>query len=194
MAMSLWSFAKVLVSDDFKNAARILGLRIGGNTPTIEELLFEQQQHLSKLSPSTKERSTSKQAQLLGDSQAQKSVALSPENSSLTKKTSTQEELAAGPVKKAVSVIVGHFSRGLLEFKTKLRQSWIQTPSFPPGGSILTEGLIELEAQKAWLVLYVRAFWDPKTNRYDLRSLHVRLAHIQPKSLGPVHRGSKLLR
>lgn len=194
MAMSLWSFAKVIVTDDVKNAARILGLRIGGNTPTIEELLSQQQQKLSKLSPPEKERSASKQAQLLGDSQSQKSVALSTENSNLTKKVSTQEELTAGPVKRAVSAISEHFSRGILEFKTKLRQSWMQTPGFPPGGSILTEGLIELEAQKAWIVLYARAFWDPKTNKYDLRTLHVRLAHVQPKSLGPVHRGSKVLR
>jgi hypothetical protein len=191
MAMSIWSFAKVIVTDDFKNAARILGIGIGDNNPTIEELLYKQHQQLTKLYPPTKETPSSKQTQLLGDSQAQKSVALPAENSSVTKKATSQEDVAPGSVKRAVSAISEHFSRGILAFKTKLRQSWLQTPSFPPGGSILTEGLVELEAQKAWIVLYVRGFWDPKTSSYDLRTLHVRLAHVQPKSQGPVHRRSK---
>lgn len=186
LTMSLWSFAKTIAIDDMKRAARILGVQIGSNPPTIEELLSNQQQMMPKFSHSTKERTTSKQPQLLGDTETQKSAVLTTKSSSLDKKVPAQEELSAGREKRTVSVFHENISHGILAFKTKLQQTWKPLPSYPPGASLTVEGLVELQAQKSVILVSVRAHWDPKTRSYHTGSLMVRIISILGQSQPPV--------
>jgi hypothetical protein len=175
LAQSFWSFTKVIVSDDVKRLAGMLGFQLGDPPLTIEDLLSKQRQ-LMKGPPPTKERpATSKQPQLLGDTQTQKSIV----------PITAQEEVDAD-TKRAAHAIFGHFSRGVLAFRTKLQQTWQYAPGYPPRGSIFVDGLVELEAPKAWLVFDVKGAWDPKTNTFDSKSLVVHLKTLQMKKQGPL--------
>ena len=191
MAMSLWSFAKVVVMDDIKKVARFVGLQTSDQPPTIQELLSaqqqQQQQQMAKLP-------ASRRTQLLGDTQAQKSPVLTRGVSSASKKASTQEEPSASQGKRADPAESKLLSRSMFAFVTTLQKSWAPVPYFLPKGNVLYEGIVELEAPNAWIVLNVRAFWDLKTNSYDTRSLSIRVAHVHPKGRGPLRRGPSILR
>jgi hypothetical protein len=79
-----------------------------------------------------------------------------------------------------------HLLRAFVAFKTKFAQTWRPAPNYPPRGSILVSGLIELDSPKAWLVIDVRAAWDPKTKQYDPRSMHLGMRRLQMKRQAPL--------
>jgi hypothetical protein len=191
MAMSLWSFAKVVVMDDIKNVARIIGLETSEKPPTIQDLLSgqqqQQQQQMAKLP-------TPGRTQPLGDTQAQKSGVLARDVSSPSKRASTQEEPSASQGKKADPAESKLLSQSMAAFVSTLQKSWKPVPYFLPKGNVLYEGIVEIEASNAWIVFNVRAYWDLKTNSYDPRSLSIRVAHVHPKGRGPLRRGPSVLR
>jgi hypothetical protein len=78
-----------------------------------------------------------------------------------------------------------HFFRAIMAFKVKMAQTWRPAPNYPPRGSILVSGLVELDSPKAWLVFDVKAAWDPKTRSYDARSMLLQLRRMQLKKQGP---------
>jgi hypothetical protein len=78
-----------------------------------------------------------------------------------------------------------HFFRAIMAFKVKMVQTWRPTQNYPPRGSILVSGLVELDSPKAWLVFDVKAAWDPKTRSFDARSMHLQLRRMQLKKQGP---------
>jgi hypothetical protein len=79
-----------------------------------------------------------------------------------------------------------HLQRAFMAFRTKFAQTWRPAPNYPPRGSILVSGLIELDSPKAWLVIDVRAAWDPKTKQYDPRSMHLAMRRLQMKRQAPL--------
>jgi hypothetical protein len=79
-----------------------------------------------------------------------------------------------------------HLRRAFVAFKTKFAQTWRPAPNYPPRGSILVSGLIELDSPKAWLVIDVKAAWDPKTKQYDPRSMHLVMRRLQMKRQAPL--------
>lgn len=79
-----------------------------------------------------------------------------------------------------------HALRAYVAFKQKFAQTWRPAPNYPPRGSILVSGLVELEAPLAWIVVDVKAAWDPKTKSYDSRSMQMMLRRLQMKRQGPI--------
>jgi hypothetical protein len=73
----------------------------------------------------------------------------------------------------------------VLAFRSKLQQTWRPAPNYPPRGSILVSGMVELESNKAYLVFDVSAAWDPKAKGYDPRSMQLRLRRFQAKQQAP---------
>jgi hypothetical protein len=55
-------------------------------------------------------------------------------------------------MQKHLAAIQSHFFRANLAFKQKFAQTWRPAPNYPPRGSILVSGLVELDSPKAWLV------------------------------------------
>lgn len=184
LAQSFWSFTKVMVADDAKRIARMLGIRTSPPPPSLEQILAKHQQLIKGPSP-TKDGPT-KQPQALGD--ATKAITNTnppdPEKSSLMGKGS--EELEVGPGTRTAMAFHAHFFRAIMAFKLKLQQTWKPAPNYPPRGSILVSGLVELDSPKAWLVFDVKAAWDPKTKSYDARSMNLQLRRMQMKKQGPL--------
>jgi hypothetical protein len=184
LAKSFWSFIKVMVTDDAKKVARIIGLPSGAPPPTIDQLLARHQQ-IMKGGPPTKDGPPkAKQPQLLGDSQ--NTMMPVPANTSVTSKPTLAEEESESKLKKIVLGVTSHYERGLTAFKMKLKQTWRPAPNYPPRGSIMVQGLVEIDSPRAWLVFDVKAAWDPKTKTYDSRSLHIALRRMQAKRQAPV--------
>lgn len=163
----------MMVTEDIKRLSRALGFETTGNVP-IAELLAKQQQQTAKLP-------TSRQPQLLGDSQAQKAAVLAREDSSGNKKPSGQEESSADEAKASIKKAPIQFYLAFAAFLKQLAATWKPPPRSPPPGSILTEGLIELEAPRVYLVCKVRAYWDMKTNSYDTKSMILTLVQMHAK-------------
>lgn len=79
-----------------------------------------------------------------------------------------------------------HLRKAYLAFRMKFAQTWRPAPNYPPRGSIVVSGLIELDSPKAWLLVDVKAAWDPKTKQYDPRSMHVVMRRLQMKRQAPL--------
>lgn len=177
MALGIWSFAKVMVTEDIKRLSRALGFQPSANVPIAELLAKQQQQQTAKLP-------TSRQPQLLGDSQTQKGAVLAREDSSGNKKPPGQEESSADEAKANIKKAPVQFYLAFAAFLKQLASTWKPPPRNPPPGSILTEGLIELEAPRVYLVCKARAYWDMKTNSYDTKSMSLTLVQMHAKRPG----------
>jgi hypothetical protein len=72
------------------------------------------------------------------------------------------------------------------EFRKKFAQTWKPLRELPPRGAVLVSGLVELETSKAYIVIDVIAWWDPKTRKYDVRSMWMGLRRLQMKNQAPM--------
>lgn len=166
MAISTWSFVKTVVSLSTRRVTRFFGLQTG--PPTLQELLLEQQQQMSQIySPTTKQPQ-----QPLGDTQTQKSGDLAAENSNITNKRPTQVGLGGDSSKSPMSTPYEAFLRGAVAFNKEWKKNWEPTPYFPPGGSISVTGRVQFKCTKRAVTYDVSAIWDPKSRKYDPRSVH----------------------
>lgn len=175
---SFWSFTKVMVVDDAKRIAGILGIRSSPPPPSLEQMLARHQQLMKGPQIPSKD-GPPQLPQPAGDA-AKAITATSPEKSTLTGKKENEMEVSA-----TAMAFHGHFFRAIMAFKAKMAQTWRPAPNYPPRGSILVSGLVELDSPKAWLVFDVKAAWDPKTRSYDARSMHLQLRRMQLKKQGP---------
>ncbi|KAH7319097.1 hypothetical protein BKA65DRAFT_482619 [Rhexocercosporidium sp. MPI-PUGE-AT-0058] len=180
---SFWSFTKVMVVDDAKRIAGMLGIRSGPPPPSLDQLLARHQQLLNK-GPQAPQLSTKDNTPTQAPAVTQTPKGMpgtSAEKPALMGKGSEEEQLTS----KAMA-FHAHFFRPIMAFKAKLAQTWRPAPSYPPRGSISVSGMVELDSTRAWLVFDVRAAWDPKTKEYDPRSMHIQLRRLQPKKQSPV--------
>lgn len=177
LAASTWSFTKIMVEDHFKRAANMLGF----NTPpppSLEQILAQHHKHMKNPIPS-KEGPPSQLPPPLDSSKPPGSS-----NPSLAG-VSEDEDGEANPVTNVVTNLQSHFMRPMMAFRAKLSQTWKPVKNYPPRGSILVSGFVEVDAPKAWLVFDVKAAWDPKEKDFDARSMHVKLRRFQLKKQGP---------
>jgi hypothetical protein len=100
--------------------------------------------------------------------------------------TRPEEKSATGEDKALGLPLQGHFTKAMTAFKMKLQQTWKPARNYPPRGSILVTGFVEVDSPKAWLVFDVKAAWDPKTKKYDSRSMSLSLRRMQMKKQGPL--------
>jgi len=104
----------------------------------------------------------------------------------LTKATNADAERIQEAEDKTQPALKLQLLKAYVAFKTKFAQTWRPAPNYPPRGSILVSGLIELDSPKAWLVIDVRAAWDPKTKQYDPRSMLLAIRRLQMKRQAPL--------
>ncbi len=171
-----------MVVDDVKRIAGMLGFRSGPPPPTLDQLLARHQQLLK--GPQAPQLPTKENAPTQTPTVSQPPKGMtggSAEKPALMGKGPEEEEVGS----KAMA-FHAHFFKPIMAFKTKLAQTWRPAPNYPPKGSILVSGMVELDSPKAWLVFDVKAAWDPKTKEYDPRSMHLQLRRLQPKKQAPV--------
>jgi hypothetical protein len=167
-----------MVVDDAKRIAGMLGIRSGPPPPSLEQMLARHQQLMK--GPQIPSKNGPALPQPAGDPTKAITAASPPEKSTVTGKKGDEVEIGSAAV-----AFHGHFLRAMMAFKAKMAQTWRPAPNYPPRGSILVSGLVELDSPKAWLVFDVRAAWDPKTRSYDARSMHLQLRRMQLKKQGP---------
>ncbi|KAK6582143.1 hypothetical protein PZA11_005840 [Diplocarpon coronariae] len=181
LAQSSWSFIKVMVVDDMKHLARMLGFRSGTPPAPLDQVLTRRQQLLKG--------SQAPQLATEDNTRAQTTAVATPPKGLTAGSSEKPALMGKGPeeleVGSAAMALHAHLVKPMMAFRTKFSQTWRPAPDFPPRGSILVSGMVELDAPKAWLVFDVRASWDPKTRAYDPRSMIVRLRRMQPKKQGP---------
>ncbi|KAI9744422.1 MAG: hypothetical protein M1818_001951 [Claussenomyces sp. TS43310] len=92
-------------------------------------------------------------------------------------------------LQKAHASLIGmkmHLVRAMLAFRLKLAQTWKPARGYPPRGSIIVSGLVELDTPKAWLVVDVKAAWDPKEKVFAGESTRLALRRMQMKKQAPL--------
>jgi hypothetical protein len=141
LVKSFWSFTKVMVVDDIKRIAGMLGIRNTKPPPSLEQILARHQQLMKGTQAAPPKEGPA-------ESLAQPSVGAitGPEKSTLTGKK--PDEVEVSPAMQ----FYAHFFRGIMAFKQKFSQTWKPAPNYPPRGSILVSGLVEVDSPKAWLV------------------------------------------
>ncbi|RDW87584.1 hypothetical protein BP5796_03278 [Coleophoma crateriformis] len=185
MVKSTWSFTKTLLMEDGKRLLTFFGYQT--KTPiTIEQMITQQQQQMmqkqlpSKDGPMAEAHSAGDGGRSMG-----KVPTLNRPNSP-GKGTGGLDSSDEGSILDITAPISAHFFRAMMAFKMTLAKTWKPVENWPPRGSILVGGLVELDAPKAWLVFDVRAAWDPQTRQYDPRSMVVSLRRLRPKKQGPM--------
>ena len=177
MMKSSWSFVKVLVTEDIQSIARFLGLQAGSHPTTIEQVLAKHAE-LTRLPPPPPKDSKDGPSPLppLTQTPGRATIPTRPEI-----KTTEDEKTAIqrGPLQ-------GHLTKPILAFKTEFQKTFKPAKNFPPRGSILVTGLVEVDSPRAWLVFDVRAAWDPSTKTYDPLSMVLSLRRLQMKKQGPL--------
>lgn len=79
-----------------------------------------------------------------------------------------------------------HYAGPWAAFKRKLAQKWRPMRDLPPRGAIRVSGLVELEGPRAYAVIDVVGWWNPKTRKFDPASMFMGLRRLQMKQQGPM--------
>ena len=191
LAQSFWSFSKALLADDVTRVAKMLGFQTRPPPPTVEKILSRHQELMRGGPPPTKDGPQKTPQPLLGDA----NKAMIPTQISDKPNPPEGKRLGDGEEGSVINrerlrqtgiAFKLHFDRAITAFKMKLAETWKPVRDYPPRGSILVGGLVEIESPHAMLVFDVKAAWDPKTKCYDARSMNVRLRRVQPKKQAPV--------
>lgn len=192
MAVAFWNFAKVLAIDDTKRFASYLGIKSKDPPLSIDQILSKQQQMMKGTLPNNKPglpTSASNEAQAANNPKAMIKIS-DPAKATLSTQTPGEEKTSeaeeVGPGTKTAAFWHMHFNRPITVMKTKIAQLWRPAPSYPPRGSILFSGMVELEAPKAFLVFDIRAAWDPQTKDFDTRSMRIQLRRLQWRAQAPI--------
>lgn len=84
------------------------------------------------------------------------------------------------------SAFQAHYAGPWAAFKKKLAQKWRPMRDLPPRGAIRVSGLVELEGPRAYAVIDVVGWWNPKTRKFDSPSMFMGLRRLQMKHQGPM--------
>ena len=175
LVKSFWSFTKVLIADDIKSVAKYFGIQTGTPSTTIEQVLAKHAELTRLPPPKTDPKDGPSPLPPSMQNPGRATIPIRPE-----------EKSASEEGKGSLVPLQGHFTKAMTAFKLKLQQTWKPAPNYPPRGSILVTGFVEVDSPKAWLVFDVKAAWDPKTKKYDARSMQLSLRRLQMKKQGPL--------
>ena len=169
-ALPAYAFVKTLLYENVTGVARYFGWNSEPSFPTSPSSMTVRLPSLGgKMSESSAESSSNSSRKI--------SEAINPnatQYDEFKKKIPSYELLRPG------------IQAAFAEFKKKWAETYQPIRGPPPRGSIGVSGLVELQSPVARIVLEVVAFWDPKTNKYDGQSMHVKLRSIRPLTRAPL--------
>ena len=201
VAISLWAVGKSMVSHSLAQAARFIGLDIDDHShppPTAgppSPLPTSHNPEVQRVLERMRQQAT-KRPEEVRDPSAMSAAGNAPTNT------------AAGPVGKPVTLpqrpsiannTNGRPADSLLgqppgtggaweEFRKKYNQVWKPIRPDPPRGCFAVSGLVEIETPRAYLVVDVLAWYNPKTRDHDRPSMWMALRRMQYKQQGPLAR------
>ncbi|KAK6948935.1 hypothetical protein Daesc_009007 [Daldinia eschscholtzii] len=205
LAVSLWSFSGELLKQNALNFASLFGYKSDRSANPDSSF----QQVLEKLKKSTEE-ADSKTPKSLSSSNTK-----SPHNSSTNPASPIQKrspgatpdprpsEASSGsgvvPIipdaesekPRSAKDMLGikttqeHTSGPLNTFKQTFAQTWRPIRGLPPRGAIYVAGLVEIVTPRALITVDVSSWWDPKTEKFDLKTTNFRLKMLRMKTQRP---------
>lgn len=200
LTQSLWSFSSTLMKQNAANLAKLLGYEQNSPPPPpLQQAIERAQQQIKK--PTAKSDSqgssslppTSTQASD-GSSTGSTSVEKRPAESSPTPGTSPNSSVIpivpsteSGKPKSAKDIhgikhTQEHTSGAWSAFKQKFAQTWRPMGALPPRGAIYISGLVEVYTPRALLTVDCTAWWDPKTERFDMKTVSFRLRTLRMRT------------
>ncbi|KAI1105593.1 hypothetical protein F4804DRAFT_303930, partial [Jackrogersella minutella] len=210
LTLSLWSFSGALLKQNALNFAKIFGYEPNPSpSPSLQQTIEKVHQRLKKPTADP----DSKAASSLPSAKTQAAGGSSTDSTSPVEKRSTGSSTAPGspsaspssgmsspipiiptaePDKpKSARDIYGirhtqeHTSGAWAAFKQTFRQTWRPIQGLPPRGSIYVSGLVEINTPRAFIIIDAFAFWDPKTETFDIKTMSLRLRTIRMKTQSP---------
>ncbi|KAI0599064.1 hypothetical protein F4775DRAFT_138241 [Biscogniauxia sp. FL1348] len=201
LTISLWSFSGALMKQNALRFAKIFGWEPKPEPATIQQTLDRLQQQLKK-PPSRPDPHPSASLPPAnsggadGSPVARSSSSPTPPDAlgsgnSIGSVLPTVPTAQPGKPKSAkdiymVKMTQEHTSGPWQTFKTKLSQSWQPLKDLPPRGSLNVSGLVELRSSRNLVTIDVIAWWDPKTETFDMKSMFLRIRGVRPKQQSPL--------
>ncbi|KAI1464357.1 uncharacterized protein F4812DRAFT_208643 [Daldinia caldariorum] len=204
LALSLWSFSGELLKQNASNFARLFGY----NPTSHSDTSF--QQAIEKLNKSAEEPD-SKTAKSLSSSNIKGPNSSSVDPASPVQKRSTAATPDARPSEASsgsgvvpiipdaepgkpksakdmygIKMTQEHTSGPLNMLKQTFVQTWRPIRGLPPRGAIYVAGLVEIITPRAIITVDVASWWDPKTEKFDMKTTDLRLKMLRMKTQRPV--------
>ncbi|KAI1803584.1 hypothetical protein F4811DRAFT_524047 [Daldinia bambusicola] len=201
LAMSLWSFSGELLRQNASNLARLFGYN-----PANPETF---QQAIEKLNKSAEEP-RSKTPKSLSSSNMKGPNSSSADPTSPIQKRSTTATPDARPSEASsgssvvpiipeaepekpksakdlygIKIAQEHTSGPINTFKQTFARTWRPIRGLPPRGAIYVAGLVEIVTPRAILTVDVASWWDPKTEKFDIKTTDLRLKMLRMKTQRP---------
>ncbi|KAK4231639.1 hypothetical protein QBC38DRAFT_200785 [Podospora fimiseda] len=201
VALSAWAVGKAFVSQQLAQAGRYLGLDIDASShppptagapsplptshnPDVQKVLERMRQHTTKRPEEVRDPSAMSAA---GNAPTNGAPAPAGKPSALPQRQSAGSPSRGTPADALLGQSPG--PGGLWdEFRKKYAQVWKPIRPDPPRGCFAVSGLVEIETQRAYLVIDVLAWYNPKTKEHDRPSMWMSLRRMQFKQQGPLSR------
>ncbi|RYP02795.1 hypothetical protein DL765_010686 [Monosporascus sp. GIB2] len=202
LAMSLWSFTGALMRQNATAAAKALGFEPKQQQPTMtmQQTMERIHQQLQKPQPKTDSKTPSSLPST--KSQVFQGSSVDPASPGAPASTGSSPAGVGSPLPAAPNATAGkqksareiygvkmaqeHTNGPWQAFSKKMIQTWRPLRDYPPRGSISVSGVVELDTPRARITVEAFAWWDPKTQKFDGRSLVLRWRSIRPKMQNPL--------
>ncbi len=214
LTMSLWSFTGALMRQNAAAIAKALGYEPKNQphtTATVQQTIERIQQQLQKPHHKTDSKSpsplTQTKSQVLDPSSSSTSSPPPSSTAPGSPTTTTTTGIGGGGFLPpapgsaaaggggrqrsareiyAVKVAQEHTHGPWQAFRQRMAQTWRPLHDYPPRGSISVSGVVELDTPRARITLEAFAWWDPKAENFDSRSLYIRWRSVRPKMQNPL--------
>lgn len=166
LAKATYAMLKSLVVQDYNTIAGVLGLQDPKPSQSLEQLLGRH----AKMFPI--------------DSNNAAGVSLQPKPRSANAKEVSKDDTEAQVQEWLDSLAQAwknKLDKAAMAFSGTLSKHYKPVKKLPPRGSIIVSGLVEIDAPNAWLVIDVRAAYQPKERVFHPGSMVVKVRRIQPK-------------
>jgi len=185
MTLSTWSLAKAVAEAELKEIKTKLGVSSPPPPPIFPQMLGK-----SGTSPFPTAGGMPAKPPTALDAVKTMAGASTVQEPAPSKKSSDQphnwfSDDAAPPIPEALHT---RALIGMRAFRNTLAQKWKPAQAYPPKGSILVGGMVELESPMAFIVLDITTAWDPKTKAFEQRCMDLKVRRISPKTQRPLMR------
>ncbi|KAK4160171.1 hypothetical protein QBC43DRAFT_325792 [Cladorrhinum sp. PSN259] len=204
VAISVWAVGKTFVSQQLAQVARYVGFDVDdsnhppptsgppsplptSHNPDVQRVLERMRQQATKRPEEVRDPSAMSAA---GNAPTNAAPAPTAKSPALPQRPSAANQSGNGRGTPADVLLGQNPGPGGLweEFRKKYAQVWKPIRPDPPRGCFAVSGLVEIETPRAYLVVDVLAWYNPKTREHDRPSMWMSLRRMQYKQQGPLSR------
>ncbi|KAK4187909.1 hypothetical protein QBC35DRAFT_217328 [Podospora australis] len=193
LALSTWSFVKALVQQNLAALSHSLGLNDSDDSKSITNhslypptLPTTHTTDVQKTLDRLRQQATKRPEEVNDPAAMASRTQAAHGKPAPTASVEGGEGTARIPFEDKVLPFLGLSNRGPWDaFKKTYARTWKPLRADPPRGCVAVSGLVEIELEKAWLVVDVLAWYNPKTKAHDKHSFWMSIRRIQHKQQSP---------